>query len=145
MTWKLEDEWRQSKLQHFWERSEYWEESWRLEETCCNSNFSERPSAIADVKNYQRKLIINNLDIARGLKKSSDHESDGYTNCYWCSWHSHQRISNGTRGFENKRMSGNHPNYSIVEIGQNTEKSPRDKKRLARTQTPVRNYRLMLI
>ena len=30
----LEDEWRPSKLQHYWERSEYWEESWRLEETC---------------------------------------------------------------------------------------------------------------
>ena len=24
---------------------------WRLEETCCNSNFSERPSADIDVKN----------------------------------------------------------------------------------------------
>ena len=28
---------------------EYWEESWRLEETCCHSNSSERPSANADV------------------------------------------------------------------------------------------------
>ena len=26
------------------------EESWRLEETCCHSDFSEKPSAIADVK-----------------------------------------------------------------------------------------------
>ena len=30
---------------------EYWEESWRLEDTCCHSNSSERPSANADVKN----------------------------------------------------------------------------------------------
>ena len=28
--WRLEDEWRPSKLQHYWERPEYWEESWRL-------------------------------------------------------------------------------------------------------------------
>ena len=37
--------------------------------------------------------------------------------------------------FINKRTSGDHPNYSIVEIGQNTEKSPGDLRRLAVTQT----------
>ena len=43
---------RPFKLQHCWERPEYWgEESWRLQETCCHSNSSERPSANADVKN----------------------------------------------------------------------------------------------
>ena len=30
-------------------RSEYWEESWRLEETCCHLISSERPPAYADV------------------------------------------------------------------------------------------------
>ena len=29
----------------------YWEESWRLEETCCHSNSSEKTSANTDVKN----------------------------------------------------------------------------------------------
>ena len=33
------------------ERSEYGEESWRLEETCCHSNSNERPPANAYVKN----------------------------------------------------------------------------------------------
>ena len=42
----------------------------------------------------------------------------------------------------NKRMSGDHPNYSIVEIGKNTEKSPRDQRRLAVTQTAVKDYQL---
>ena len=42
--WELAEDWRSSK-QHYWERSKYWEESWRLEETCCG-----RPSANADVK-----------------------------------------------------------------------------------------------
>ena len=50
-TWKLEDEWRPSKLQHYWERPEYWEESWRLEEMLCNSNSREKLSANADAKN----------------------------------------------------------------------------------------------
>ena len=42
-----------SKLLHYWNQSEYWEESWRLEETGCLSNSSESPSAKVDVKNYQ--------------------------------------------------------------------------------------------
>ena len=37
---------------------------------------------------------------------------------------SHQRISTRTRGLRNKRTSGDHPNYCIIEIGQNTEKIP---------------------
>ena len=32
-------------------------------------------------------------------------------------------IGTGTGGLGNKRVSGNHPNYSIIEIGQNPEKS----------------------
>ena len=35
---------RPYKLLHYWERLEYSEESWRLEETCCHLNFSGRPS-----------------------------------------------------------------------------------------------------
>ena len=33
--------------------TEYWEESWRHEETCCHSDSSEWPSANADGKNSQ--------------------------------------------------------------------------------------------
>ena len=40
-----------------------------------------------------------------------------------------------------KRMSGN---YSIAEIGQNTEKSPGNLRRLVVTQTPEKDYQLML-
>ena len=56
-----------------------------------------------------------------------------------------QKIDTENRGLENKRMSGDHPNYSIVEIGQNTKKSPRDLRRLAVTQTPLENHQLMLV
>ena len=45
-----------------------------------------------------------------------------------------------TGGLGNKSISGDHPNYSIVEIGQNTEKSPGDLRRLAVTQTAVENH-----
>ena len=39
--------------------------------------------------------------------------------------------------FRNKMLRENHPNYSIIKISQNTEKSPRDLMRLAVTQTLV--------
>ena len=42
-------------------------------------------------------------------------------------------------------MSGDHPNYSIIENGQNTEKSPEDFRKLAVTQTPVKNHQLKLM
>ena len=46
-SWKSEDESRLSKLQHCWDRLEYWEESWRLEKTCYHSDTRERPPALA--------------------------------------------------------------------------------------------------
>ena len=33
------------------ERPQYWGESWRLEDTCCHSNSSEKSLANADLKN----------------------------------------------------------------------------------------------
>ena len=54
------------------------------------------------------------------------YEIDGNTNCNWCTWNNPQRIDKGTGGVGNKRMSGDHPNYCIIKIGQNTEKSPGD-------------------
>ena len=38
-----------------------------------------------------------------------------------------------------------HPNYNIVTISQNTEKSSGDLRRLAVTQTPVKDHQLMLV
>ena len=64
-----------------------------------------------------------------------EHEGDGDTNCNWRARYSHQRTGTGTEGFGNKRTSGDHPNNSIVEIGQNTEKCPGDLRKLAVTQT----------
>ena len=74
-----------------------------------------------------------------------EHESDVYTNYNWCSWYSHQRINKGTGGLGNKRTSGDHLNYCIIEIGLNTEKGPGDLRRLAVTQTPVKDHQLMLM
>ena len=45
---------------------------------------------------------------------------------------------------ENKGTSEDHPKYCIIEIGQNTEKSPGDLRRLVVTKTPVRYRNLAL-
>ena len=85
------------------------------------------------------------LDIARELKKTVEHESDSDPNCNWCSLYSHQRTGTRTGGYGNKKTSGDHLNYSIIEIDQNTEKSPGDLRRLAVTYNPARKHRLTLV
>ena len=50
------------------------------------------------------------------------------------SWYSHQKIIKGTGEFGNNRTRGDRPNYSIIEIGQNTEKNPGDLRRLVASQ-----------
>ena len=73
------------------------------------------------------------------------HESDGDTNFDLCSWYNHQRINKETGGLGNKRTCGDHPNYYNIEIGQNTEKSPGDLRRLVVTRTSVKDHQLTLM
>ena len=54
-------------------------------------------------------------------------------------------LGKGAGRVENQRTRRDHPNYSIVEIGQNTEDSPGDLMRLAVTQIPVKDYRIALV
>ena len=74
-----------------------------------------------------------------------EHESDDDTDCNWCAWCSQQRFGTGTGGLKNKRTSGDYLNYSIIEIGQNTEKSPGDLRKLAVTHDPVKNHQQKLV
>ena len=54
------------------------------------------------------------------------------------------KIGTGRRGLGNKRMSEEHLNYCIIEIGQNTGKSPGDLRRFPVTQTSVKDHQLTL-
>ena len=74
-----------------------------------------------------------------------EYEGDGDTNCYWRTRHSHEQVDTGTQGLGYKRTSEDHTNYRIVEIGQNTEKSPGDLRRLAVNKIPVENHQLTLV
>ena len=47
--------------------------------------------------------------------------------------------------FRSWRPSGDHPNNSIIENDKNTENCPADLRRLAVTQTPVKDHQLTLM
>ena len=81
-------------------------------------------------------------DLARGLE---EHESDSDTNCNWCAWNSQQKFDTGTGGLVNKGTNWDHLNYNIVEVDQNTEKSPEYLTKLDVIQTPVNNHPLKLV
>ncbi len=55
------------------------------------------------------------------------------------------KVGTGTGGLGNNGTCGDYPNYGISEIGQNTEKGPGDLRRLASTQTPVKDQQLTLM
>ena len=54
-------------------------------------------------------------------------------------------IIKGPGRFGSLLPSGDHPNNSIFENGQNTEKSPGDLRRLAVTQSLVKDHQLTLM
>ena len=66
------------------------------------------------------------LDLARELKKTMEHESDGDTNYNRWVPYSNQRIDTGIWGQGNKRTSGDDSNDSIIKKGQNSENSSGD-------------------
>ena len=105
--------------------------------TCRIVNFAVRADQRVKLEESKKKNKYQDL-----AWESKTHESDGCTNYNWCSCYN--GLVQGLEDLEKKRTSGDHPNYSIIENGQNTEKSPGDL-RLALTQTPVRNHRLTLV
>ena len=74
-----------------------------------------------------------------------EHASNGHSNCTWSSWYSPQRFIKGTGGHVNNWTRGHYPNHCFIEIGQNIKKRPGDLRRLAVTQTPVKDHQLTLV
>ena len=110
--------------------------------TCRIVNFAVPTDHRVKLKKSEKR--DKSPDLARELKKTMEHKSDCNTYCNSRTWNSHQRIGTGNGGIGNKSTSGDHQNYSIIEICQNTENSPGDLRRLV-TQTPVENHQLTLV
>ena len=74
--------------------------------------------------------------------KFMEYDGDGDTNHNWSTWNGLQRFGKGSGRAGNRRMNWDYLNYSITKIGQNTEKSPGDLRRLVVTQPPVKDHQL---
>ena len=75
-------------------------------------------------------------------KNTMDYKGDNDTGCNWYTWNKLQRIGVEIGKLLNK-WNGGHPDNRIVKIGQNTEKSPGDLRRVAVTQTSVKNHQMV--
>ena len=97
-------------------------------------------------KNLKKNGKISKfLDLRRKLwKKSAEHTGDGDSNCSWCTWNCSQSIGKGIRTVGIQKKNRDYSDYSIVEIGKNTEKSPGDLGRLSVSQILVKDRQITL-
>ena len=65
--------------------------------------------------------------------------------CGLCARIGPEKLDKGTERAGNLGTCQRNPDYTITKIGQNTEKSPKDLRRLIVTQTPVRNHQLSVL
>ena len=71
-----------------------------------------------------------------------EYEDDSDTNCNWHTWSGFQKLGKSAGRVKNRRTYRDHLDYGIVEIAQNTKKSPGDLRRFVVTQTPVKEHLL---
>ena len=90
----------------------------------------------ADHRENQRKRK------KRQVLGAVERESNGDRNSNWGTLNGSKRLGKETGRAGNQRTNCDLPNYSIVKIGQITEKSPGDLWRLAIIHTPVKDYEL---
>ena len=74
-----------------------------------------------------------------------EHECDGDTNYYWCIRINPRGLDKLPGRLTNQWTSGDDSDYRIIEICQNTGKSSEDLRRLAVTQTSVKDHQLTLM
>ena len=74
-----------------------------------------------------------------------EHERNSDTSYNWCTRNNPQKLGKQTGRLGNKRTSGDHPDFSILKIGQNTDKSPRDLKIIVCAYNPVKDQQVTLI
>ena len=111
--------------------------------TCWILDFAVLADFTVELKECEKRDKY--LDLARELKKKLWNMKVTIMPIVIGTLGSHQRIGTRTGRLENNGTGGNCPNYSIVEIDQNTEKSPGNLRTLVVTQTPVRNHQLKLV
>ena len=81
-------------------------------------------------------------DVNDAVRTPVGHERDTDTNVNWRNRKGLKRLGNKTGRVWNQRTNREHPFFSIVKIGQDTEKSHGGLKIFAITQTPVKDQHL---
>ena len=76
------------------------------------------------------EVVRKNTWILSESKNAVEYEDDDDTNCSWWAWNGPLGIGKKTEGIVNQRKNWDHPKHGIVEINQNFEKSPDDRRRL---------------
>ena len=141
-----------SRPDYIFENPQLWQSGFsRVYSNCCCSCWFE--AEIIKIGQSCHKIYSNNIlnfqesttILNACTKKSGNLLKAPRTNCDWCVWHGNWRIIKGPGGFGSWWPSGDHLNSSIIENAQNTEKSPRDLRRLAVTQSPVKDHQPTLM
>ena len=78
------------------------------------------------VKNQRKQKDKEKFERGQRTKKTVEHEGDADTNCSWHSRNDPKRLEKWIERLKNQRKNQDHPDYSIVAIGQNTKKSSGD-------------------
>ena len=115
----------------------------KKERTCRIVDFTFSADHRVKLKESEKKDKY--LDLARELKKLWNMKATTIPVVIDAFWYSHQMIGTRTGWLGYNRMGGDCPIYIIIENDQNTEKNPGDLRRLAVTQTPVKDHQLTLI
>ena len=92
------------------------------------------------IKLKEREKRDKYLDLARGLKKLWNRKVTIIPIVIGAFGAVTKGLLKGSGRFGSWRSSGDHPNNSAIEDGQNTEKSPGDLRRVAVTQSPVKDH-----
>ena len=92
-----------------------------------------------------RMKINDKKKLDKYLDLTGEHGGDGDINGNLCNWNYSQRLVKVAGGVRNQRTSAHHTNYSIVEVGQNTERCPGDLGKLHVTQISVTDHQLTLV
>ena len=83
--------------------------------------YAKLRTLLGNLKKRKKNISIWTL---LGYWKTVEHEKNGYTNCNCNFSYSHQRIGTGIGGHGKERTKRDYPNFSTINIEQNTEMSP---------------------
>ena len=83
-------------------------------------------------------------EFAKKKKQTLNHSGNSDTTSTWCTWTGLQKIGIRIRTVGNRRKNPDHPDYSIIVFGENTQKYPGDLYRLSHSLTPVKAHQVNL-